>query len=377
MKIAFNASAILGRSGIERYSRELIKELLRIPEITNVSLVANDDDGGRVAEYFRSYPRAHVVPTLPQEARYGKPFRRLVRVFRRASLTRSTASSDIVHLLEPGKIIPASRPIVTTVHDIFPMLPEMGIGGQLARRFPKRVARHLQASQAIMCPSTYVAGTIREAFPWFTRPIHVTPLAAGNEFAPTELSEDVKGRYALSKPYIIFIGRIDPRKNIERMMSAWRSLPGALRRHAEFLVLVAGGDDAVVKFQQKYASAAEASIRVLRDVSTTDMIQLLSSARALAFATLGEGFGLPVLEAMRCGCPVITSNTTSLPEVGGDAALYVDPLNEEEIAAAMRRCLEDDTLVESLRALGIARSQSFTWEHTARATYNVYRSVVR
>lgn len=376
MKIAFNASAILGRSGIERYSRELIKGLLRIPEIDEVRLIVNDDDGGRVAEYIQSSAHARVIPSLPQEARYGKPLRRVMRFFRRAALTRSVRSAEIVHLLEPGKIIPATSPIVTTVHDLFPMMPEMGIRGQLARRFPKRVKKHLDASQAIMCPSVYVAGTIRDAFPWYTRPIHVTPLAAGDEFVPTMLSAEVRERYAISKPYIIFIGRIDPRKNIERMMAAWRMLPRALRQHAEFLVLVAGGDDAVEKFQRQYASAAEASIRVLHNVSTKEMIQLLSSARALAFATLGEGFGLPVLEAMRCGCPVITSDTTSLPEVAGTAALYVHPLSEEEIASAMVRCLEDDDLVESLRVSGIARSASFTWDHTARATFEVYRSVV-
>ena len=376
MKIAFNASAILGRSGIERYSRELIKGLLRIPEVDEVRLVVNDDDDGRVAEYIQSHAHARVIPCLPQESRYGKPLRRIMRVFRRGALTRSVQSADIVHLLEPGKIIPGTSPIVTTVHDLFPMMPEMGIRGQLARRFPKRVKKHLDASHAIMCPSAYVAGTIRDAFPWYTRPIHVTPLAASDEFVPTTLSAEVRERYSISKPYIIFVGRIDPRKNIERMMAAWRMLPSALRQHAEFLVLVAGGDDAVEKFQRQFSSAADPSIRVLQNVSTKEMIQLLSSARALAFATLGEGFGLPVLEAMRCGCPVITSNTTSLPEVAGAAAQYVDPLSEEAIASAMVRCLEDDDLVESLRVSGIARSASFTWDHTARATFDVYRSVI-
>lgn len=106
------------------------------------------------------------------------------------------------------------------------------------------------------------------------------------------------------------------------------------------------------------------------------MIQLLSGSRALVFATLAEGFGLPIIEAMKCGAPVIASNGSSIPEVGGDAALYVDPYSVDEIAAAITRCLEDDDLVEDLRVRGLSHSQQFTWDETARKTCEVYKSVL-
>jgi glycosyltransferase involved in cell wall biosynthesis len=106
------------------------------------------------------------------------------------------------------------------------------------------------------------------------------------------------------------------------------------------------------------------------------MIELLSSAQALVFSTLGEGFGLPVIEAMRCGCPVITSNNTSLPEVGGDAALYVDPRRVDEIANAMERCLTDSELNHGMRRRGLLHSATFTWERTAQRTYDAYDSIM-
>jgi len=141
--------------------------------------------------------------------------------------------------------------------------------------------------------------------------------------------------------------------------------------------VIAGGQDAVARFREARAEQLrDTSIRIVTDVATSQLVQLLSGARSLAFATLGEGFGLPVIEAMKCGCPVITSSTTSLPEVGGDAALYVDPQSTEEIATAMQRCIEDDALVAGMRSSGLVQSAAFSWNATAMATLNVYRSVV-
>lgn len=377
MNAAFDASAMLGHSGIERYSRELIKGLLRTGSVESVTLAASETDQGAVARYFEAFPNVRVVECLPHERKYGAPLRPLARLSIRRRMTSAFADADIAHLLQPGKVVPQKDPIVTTIHDLFPMYPEMGLDHYLVKRFPGRVQRHIEASRAILCPSAYVASTIRKFFPQCALPIHVTPLAAGEEFTPMPLEVDVIQRHGLHKPYVLFVGRIDPRKNLHRIMYSWGSLPQSISRNADLLLLVAGGAQAVTRFRQENASvASDPSIRIITDVPTSEMIQIISAARALVFATLGEGFGLPVLEAMRCGCPVITSNTTSLPEVGGDAALYVDPTSAEEIAHAMKRCIEDDALVAERRAAGLRHSAAFTWDATARATAAVYRSAV-
>ncbi|HBB24750.1 MAG TPA: hypothetical protein DCZ59_00635 [Bacteroidetes bacterium] len=377
MNIAFDASTILGRSGIERYSRELINALLRTQADLTCTLVVNEHDGCAVQQYFDLDRRVLVDDCLPNERRLGAPLRPLMRLVRQRKLSFAAQKADVVHLLSPGKIIPSKRPILTTIHDLFPMYPNMGIDGYLARRFPGRVRRHLAASSAIVCPSAYVAGTINEYFPACRLPITVTPLAASDEFVPTPMQDDMRNTYGLHRPYVLFVGRVDPRKNLHRMMYAWSTLPVSVRRNAEFVLMMAGGDEAVTRFRQENSSVlSDPSIRIITDVPTRAMIQILSSARALAFATLGEGFGLPVLEAMRCGCPVITSSTTSLPEVGGEAALYVDPTNVEQIADMMMQCIVDDDLVQQRREAGLARSQMFTWDATARATADVYRNLI-
>ncbi|MFN4907782.1 MAG: glycosyltransferase family 4 protein [Bacteroidota bacterium] len=377
MNVAFDASTILGRSGIERYSRELINGLLRTQADLTCTVAVNERDAAAVQKYFDHDRRVVVDDCLPNERRLGAPLRPLMRLVRQSRLSSAAQKAEVVHLLSPGKIIPSKRPILTTIHDLFPMYPDMGIDGYLARRFPGRVRRHLAASSAIVCPSAYVAGTIHEYFPKCRLPITVTPLAAGDEFVPTPMHEDIRKTYGLTRPYVLFVGRVDPRKNLHRMMYAWTTLPQSVRSNAQFVLMMAGGEQAVARFRQENSSVvSDPSIRIITDVPTRAMIQIMSSARALAFATLGEGFGLPVLEAMRCGCPVITSNTTSLPEVGGEAALYVDPTNVEQIADMMMRCIVDDDLVRQRREEGLAHSQKFTWDATARATADVYRHLI-
>jgi alpha-1,3-rhamnosyl/mannosyltransferase len=191
------------------------------------------------------------------------------------------------------------------------------------------------------------------------------------------MTESVQTRFGIEHPYLLFIGRLDGRKNLDRMLDAWNMLPAGVRSAVNFVLVIAGGDDAIERFRSaRLQKFQDGSVRILKDVATSEIVQLLSSARALAFATLGEGFGLPVIEAMKCGCPVITSSTTSLPEVGGDAALYVDPMSVDHIASAMQRCIDDDELVSMMRERGLVQSSAFTWKATAQATLDVYRSVV-
>lgn len=376
MNVAFDASSVLGRSGVERYSRELIRSYLALDEEFMATLISEQGSRRDLTTYFGTRG-VYVRDVLSHERLLGAPLRRLMRMVQRRQWDAAASRVDLVHLLGPQKVVPATRPLVITIHDLFPMYGSMGIEGTLKSNFPRRIARQLRATSAVMCPSSYVASTIRTYFPWYTGPITVTPLAASEDFTPSPMTAVVRERYGFERPYLLFVGRVDGRKNVDRMLAAWQTLPSALRASTDFVLIMAGGKNAVSTFRAQRTSAfQDPSVRMLTDVSTPDMVQIISSAHALVFATLGEGFGLPVIEAMKCGCPVITSSTTSLPEVGGDAALYVDPLSVDEIAVAMNRCLEDDDLRSAMRQRGLEQSAMFSWDSTARATLDVYRTVV-
>jgi glycosyltransferase involved in cell wall biosynthesis len=194
--------------------------------------------------------------------------------------------------------------------------------------------------------------------------------------APVEV-QPVLERYQLSQPYILYVGSIEPRKNLLRLLQAYarlrKDLPGWK------LVLVGARNawkSTPISEEMRKLNLAP-WVQLTGYIPEEDLPALYNGAGLFAFPSLYEGFGLPVLEAMACGTPVITSNVSSLPEVAGDAALLVDPYNVEEIAAAMVNVLSDQELSEDLHRRGLERSKEFSWERTAQQTLEVYKKVLR
>jgi glycosyltransferase involved in cell wall biosynthesis len=197
------------------------------------------------------------------------------------------------------------------------------------------------------------------------------PLAADPAFSATVTGP---GHPALEgKPYVLAVGTLEPRKNLERLISAWSSLDANARAgHVLALVGPVGWDAAPI-----LAAARDQGAQLLGRVREEELRALYAGASAFAYPSLYEGFGLPVLEAMAAGAPVLTSNVSSLPEVAGDAALLVDPTDVTAIATGLSRLLSDPALAESLRARGRARAAEFSWERTARETLALLRSIAR
>lgn len=217
---------------------------------------------------------------------------------------------------------------------------------------------------------------------WANIPIHkitVIPLGVGldwfNNVSETKFAQ-IKCQYALPESFFIAVGTLQPRKNLIRTIRAHKMLPGAIRQRVPLLIVGSQGWKSENILRLIAQESAGGSIRWLKHVPQADLLPLLKLSNALVFPSLAEGFGLPVLEAFAAKVPVITSNSTSLPEVAGDAALLVDPLNTEEIRTAMECVLEDVTLMESLKHKGFNRAKQFTWSACAKSTLDVYRNTL-
>ena len=183
-------------------------------------------------------------------------------------------------------------------------------------------------------------------------------------------------RYALSVGFFLFIGTLQPRKNLDKLLDAHAQLPLQVQKEHPLVIVgrVGWGVDALlVRIRQL---AQKGCVRWLDYVPEDEVMALLQSACALTFVSLYEGFGLPILEAFAAGCPVIASNTTSIPEVAGDAALLVDPGAALQMANAMMRIIEDPAFVQTLKEKGLKRAALFTWDAVARATRAVYQTVM-
>jgi len=361
------------RSGIARYSRELLHQM-QLQGNVETYLVGYKRQREEVAEFFNGVLPSSASFTLTHERALGAPLRRLTRLWIQRELRSLFDHVDVVHYLGPQKIFADHRRTISTVHDLIPMFSEFSVDAGLRHRFPRMVERQLRHSNAVVCPSQWVADTIRDRFPWFTGPITVTPLAAGPQFSPSPLTDDVRSKYGLHRRYVLFVGRIDvARKNIDKMIEAWMSIPLHNRKDTDF-VIITDRNDRVIKSFVSGLSRCDASVRIFNTVSNNELTQFLSSASVLLFASQAEGFGLPILEAMQCGCPVITSSTTSMTEVGGDAVLYVDPTSVEQIRETIAHAMQDQDLLVNLKQRGFVQSSKFRWERTAELTLGAYRS---
>ncbi|MFN4986319.1 MAG: glycosyltransferase family 4 protein [Ignavibacteria bacterium] len=361
------------RSGIARYSRELLRRMQTHDDVSTF-LVGYKRQREEVTEFFGGKLPEGAQLTLTHERALGAPLRRLTRLWIARELRRLFDDVDVVHYLGPQKIFADHRRTISTVHDLIPMFSEYSVDAGLRYRFPRMVEKQLRHSNAVVCPSQWVADTIQDRFPWFDGPITVTPLAAGPQFSPSPLTDDVRTRYDVRRRYVLFVGRIDvARKNIDRMVEAWMSIPTQIRKDTDFIIIT-DRNDRVIKSFVSGLTNVDASVRVFNTVSNTELTQFLSSASLLLFASQAEGFGLPILEAMQCGCPVITSSTTSMTEVGGDAVLYVDPTNVEQMRETIALAMHDDEVLADLRERGFVQCSKFHWERTAELTLGAYRS---
>lgn len=232
------------------------------------------------------------------------------------------------------------------------------------------IARVIAQSDRVVTASQATADDVMRFHSVAASRIDVVALGVDTtQFAPSTHaeSEAVLTRLGITEPYVLSLDVFNPRKNFSAVLEAVSRLPEKTR--SGIAVVGVGRPRKTASEVDPYARSVALGlsehVRILDDVDAGDLQALYSGALAFVYPSVYEGFGMPVLEAMACGCPVITSNRSSLPEVAGDAALLVDPTSADEIAAAITLLLEDGDKRRHLRAAGLARAAHFTWRRTA------------
>jgi alpha-1,3-rhamnosyl/mannosyltransferase len=282
---------------------------------------------------------------------------------------------DVFHNL--GQRPPAFRfkREVVTVHDVFPISGGDYSTPDFQRRFSALLREAVERASRIITLSEYTASQVVLHCGVERSRIRVVPggVWPNTQVRGSEQSRDREGAVpSRGHETLLMVGVIDNRKNVVNALRALQLLPPRYR-----LVLAGGngyGSEAVHDFIA--SQHLEERVKVLGYVASEALENLYHTASALLFPSLEEGFGFPVLEAMVRGLPVVTSNTSSLPEVGGDAALYADPRDPHSIAQEVTRAVEDLNLRQNLIRKGTLRSAEFTWERTARETLRVYEELL-
>lgn len=267
-------------------------------------------------------------------------------------------------------------PTVVAVHDlIFERYPYYNFGdsNRYYRAWAKRCA---DSADAIITDSQYTAAEIREVWGLRQKPMKVVHLAPALEFVPDRgLSKSVVAReLGVTKPYILYVGGAGPRKNVGRLVQAYCSLEASVRRHFA-LVLVGSHEDTLRRIASD--GCRQESVIVVNYCPSRLLPYVYASAEVFVYPSFVEGFGLPPLEAMACGTPVITSNGGAIPEIVEQNALLVDPADADGIGSAMSRLLGDEQLREDFTRRGLEHAKRYSWSKTATETRSLLTSVVQ
>ena len=358
--------------GIGTYVRNVVRRLARLDRETTYFLFCKASDEATLRDLAENF-----VPVVDDAGGYG--FREHVSIPRK--LRRLKA--DLLHT--PHYVLPllCTTPAVVTVHDCIHLLFPQYLPNRYAWRYAHyMMGSAIKRSALVFTVSEASRRDILHFFPWADpEKVQVVPNALDAsmlEDPGEEETERVRERYQIRGRFVLYAGNIKPHKNLERLITAF----SLLKRRSGFedvrLVIVGSGEE------NKYAGLRRtAEITGLRNdvrffgfVPDRTLAALYRLASVFAFPSLYEGFGLPPLEALACGTPVVTSKLSSLPEVVGDAAVFVDPWSIEDISEGLVRALDDESLRASLRAKGLERVKTFSWERSVRSVHAGYMKVL-
>ena len=377
MRVIFNVDAITAPlTGIGRYALELARGLAHheaIEELRLYSAYRWVDDPAHalaanrtIAAIRRNVPFKTQALELYQQIRGG--------LFR---LHTRRMKGFLLHT--PNYVLmPFDGPALTTVHDLswlsYPDAHPVERVKFLDRHLPKTLAR----ADLVLTDSEFIAAEIATRFAVPRAKIRAIPLGVDAAYRPRTAEEMLAtlGKHRLEhSAYLLVVATQEPRKNLARLVRAYAALPAATKaRHP--LVIVGARGWLNHELERTLAPLeAAGTVRRLGYVGEDELPQLYAGAHAFAFPSLYEGFGLPVLEAMASGVPVLTSNVSSLPEVAGDAALLVDPNDEESLRDGLERLLDDSAWRTNASARGLARSRDYPWSRCVDATIDAYRAV--
>jgi glycosyltransferase involved in cell wall biosynthesis len=320
---------------------------------------------------------SHVVPGLLPV--FGMPWREQVELARQAARDKL----DLLHSPSLTAPLRLTCPLVVTIHDMIWFFPERFSNGKhwsaqrklmewYYRLVPQFAARH---ASAILTVSEAAKQSIVHHLGITADKVWVTYEAASHIYRPVDDAhqiEAVRQKYELTSEFILAIGSADPRKNLSTLVKAYALLPTTMREQYKLVIVWTHHFLATELADQVEELELTTRVQFLKQVPNEDLVLLYNAAALFVFPSLYEGFGLPPLEAMACGTPVVAANNSSIPEIVGDAALLVQAQDTEGMAAMIAQVLTGETVQTSLAEKGLRQAARFSWEKCARQTIAGY-----
>lgn len=365
-------------AGIGRYAWELATRLPRSPDVESIRFIS---DG-----LWRQLPNLNqsITPSARQDWRhqlgknplvsqiYGKLMPKLAR-FQLNRLSRT--KNAVFH--GPNFFVPdIDLASVVTIHDLSAYFPSDWHPQTRIARMRRLIPQAVERANIVLTDSIATQREIIQEFKVSETKVRAVPLGVDTIYHPrtAEQLEPILARYSLHlNCYTLFVSTIEPRKNISRLIAAYRALPLALRRQYPLVIAGAQGWNSHLIHDEIERAAGEGWLHYLGFLVQEDLPALYAGCRLFAYPSLYEGFGLPIAEAMASGVPVLTSNCSSMPEVAEGAAMLVDPLDVDAISIALERALCDEVWRTNASEQGLRRAQQLNWDACVAQTLLAYK----
>jgi len=381
MKITTTVVKTSGHNGNLTYTTNLINALAQYFPENDYLLLTQNNKKKEVIQTFIKSGSINNINILTKEGIFGNEVKPYLKRLNH-TITRMVANhSDLYHATNPIDFPEGINNGIVTLHDLIALYPQPWVSQESINFYKKRIESILQQAKVVFTVSEFTKNDAVEHFPKYAEKYLPTPIAANPLFTTIETSRDFLLQYGIkniNKPFLLSVGEIQPRKNIEGFLKGFDALPITIQNELQIIIVgSAKRHENLTQFENTVAGIkAHAEVYHLQNVPIDDLIKLYNTAHALIYLSHFEGFGLPIVEAMNCGCPVITSNTTSLGEVAADAAITVNPNDQDAITHAMASIIEENSTRELLKQKGFVRARDFSWEKTAQKTMGGYKKAM-
>ncbi|AEB76986.1 glycosyltransferase family 4 protein [Clostridium botulinum] len=367
MKIAIDARGInwYRGTGIGTYTENVVKNLINIYDDTYFHLYWSEQN----YEYFKK-KNTELILTSKKHPRFFE------QNYFYNDLNRNEI--DIYHVPQNGIGIDINIKCkkVITVHDLIPYIMPETVGKGYLLKFLKEIPSIIQNADGILTVSEYSKKDILKFFPIDPNRIFVTPLAADKIYKPLEkgiCKSLLKEKYNINNPFILYLGGFSARKNVSALINSFLKVHSSL--HTDYNLVIVGAQKDLGEYLSNKYSNLRSKIIFTGFIPQEELPIFYNSCDVFVYPSLYEGFGLPPLEAMSCGTPVITSNTTSIPEVVGDSGLLINPYDEDELTTCLEKLLNNESLRKSLSIKSLKQSSKFSWYKTATKTFESYKTI--
>lgn len=371
MRIAIDARGVnwYKGTGIGTYTDNVLSQLLNIDKENYYHIYWSGDDYERF-----SYPNSKIVMTSKKHHRFFQ------LNYMPGNLLKEKI--DIYHVPQNGIGLSENTPCkkVITVHDLIPYIMPETVGKGYLLKFLKDVPTIIQFADAIITVSEWSKKDILKFFPIEENKVFVTPLAADLKYKPIDRQwcrYMLEKKMNIKKPFILYIGGFSPRKNVRSLIMAFSKVYKDLNKDYK-LVIVGSLKDEGNCLKELCEKLGISSQVIFTGFVEEDLLPILYNAAELfVYPSFYEGFGLPPLEAMSCGTPVLSSNVSSIPEVVEDAGILIDPYDTSNLMESLAKILNNETLKDQLSTAGLRRASQYSWQKTAKETLKTYEQIIQ